>query len=331
MGQDRPLNLMGEGASRRWPKTLLKAAISLCVLGIVLSLVDIDVVLSGLRRIGLQSFFLYLSAFLALHSFSALKWRFFLGLSDCRLRRRDALRCHAGALFGNLCLPGLIGGDLFRLVLASRLTGRTEAVLMGSLADRLADLLALLLLVGVGFIVAMATPEFSANLPREAVATCIVLAACLAASIVGAIWFLRRRSIRRYPRTLARRLLGLLRAWRAFATRPAAALSGLLFCLLLQLGFVALNIVLGRAVGLDLDPRLWFLLWPLAKIIAMAPISFGGIGVREAAFAALVAPFAAAELAVAQSLIWQCVLVMGGLLCGLSIPFMNRMGSATND
>ncbi len=326
MGQPQPIDAPTREPGGRWPKTLIKAAISLCILGLVLSYVDTEVVLTGLRRLGLQAFLLYLSGFLFLHALSALKWRFFVTLSDCTMRRRDALRCHAGALFGNLCLPGLIGGDLFRLVLASRLTGRTEAVLMGSLADRVADLLALLVLVGVGFLAAMATPEFNRHLPADAAVTCVIFFLVAAVSVWAAIALLRRRPIRRYPRPIARRLIGLLRAGRALSARPMAALNGLALCLMLQFGFVALNIALGREVGLDLDPRLWFLLWPLAKIIAMAPISFGGIGVREAAFALLVAPFAAAELAVAQSLIWQCVLVTGGLLCGLSIPFMKHRG-----
>ncbi len=48
----------------------------------------------------------------------------------------------------------------------------------------------------------------------------------------------------------------------------------------------------------------------------MLPVSFGGLGVREAAFAALVAPFGPESLAVAQSLVWQSVLIAGGLAAG---------------
>ena len=34
----------------------------------------------------------------------------------------------------------------------------------------------------------------------------------------------------------------------------------------------------------------WLLAWPLAKLIALAPVSLGGIGVREVALATLLLP-----------------------------------------
>ncbi|MDP6719104.1 MAG: lysylphosphatidylglycerol synthase domain-containing protein, partial [Pirellulaceae bacterium] len=182
-----------------------------------------------------------------------------------------------------------------------------------------------------GLVAATQTRAFDDRLPVDALTACGLI---LMALLVGgglAVWILRKRSIRRYPRAVTRRLIGMTRAMRAFAARPFVAASGLFMCLLLQAAFVSLNVALGHVVGLDLDPRLWFLLWPLAKIIAMAPISFGGIGVREAAFATLVAPFASSELAVAQSLIWQCVLITGGLVCGLSIFMAKRPESGSHD
>ena len=87
-------------------------------------------------------------------------------------------------------------------------------------------------------------------------------------------------------------------------------------CLAIQAGFVLVNLLLGGSMGIALDWRLWYLLWPLAKIAAMAPVSLGGIGVREAAFAALAGRFVAEDRIVAQSLVWESILVVGGLIAG---------------
>jgi uncharacterized membrane protein YbhN (UPF0104 family) len=55
----------------------------------------------------------------------------------------------------------------------------------------------------------------------------------------------------------------------------------------------------------------------LGKVSAMLPVTQGGIGVREAALAALLLPFGVpAVLSVAVGLIWQMVVVSGGLLGG---------------
>jgi len=102
--------------------------------------------------------------------------------------------------------------------------------------------------------------------------------------------------------------------------------SGYLVAVALQSGFVLVNVALGTRIGLDLPLELWFLLWPLAKIAAMVPLGFGGLGVREAAFFTLVQPFGDGALAVTESLIWQTVLIAGGLACGAVWTFWSPAG-----
>jgi len=60
----------------------------------------------------------------------------------------------------------------------------------------------------------------------------------------------------------------------------------------------------------------WLFAWPLAKLSAAVPLTQAGIGVREAALAALLLPFGAApELSVATGLAWDAV-VVGGAIAG---------------
>ena len=50
----------------------------------------------------------------------------------------------------------------------------------------------------------------------------------------------------------------------------------------------------------------------------MLPVSLGGLGVREVAVVALTAPLGVErEIAMAQSLVWQSVLVAGSLSAGV--------------
>jgi len=86
----------------------------------------------------------------------------------------------------------------------------------------------------------------------------------------------------------------------------------------IQASFVLLNAFLGAAIGLQAPLHVWFLAWPLAKLVALLPVSLGGLGVREVALAGLLQPFGVpAALAVAQSLLWETILVAGGLTAGL--------------
>jgi glycosyltransferase 2 family protein len=86
--------------------------------------------------------------------------------------------------------------------------------------------------------------------------------------------------------------------------------------LAVQLAFITLNVILAVACGLELPYRVWLFAWPLAKLSAAVPITQAGIGVREAALAALLLPFGAApELSVATGLAWDAV-VVGGAIAG---------------
>jgi hypothetical protein len=92
-----------------------------------------------------------------------------------------------------------------------------------------------------------------------------------------------------------------------------------------QAAFILANVELARAAGVDVPIALWFFAWPLSKIVATAPISLGGIGVREASLAGILAPFGAEPGAVvATGLIWQSVLLAGGVLGGLVVFCSDR-------
>lgn len=297
-------------------KALVRLVLSGAILFLVFRIVGGEQILDALARVRLSPWLAALAGFLLLHALSAAKWRFFLGLAGARMPLIGALKCYSAGLFANLCLPSLVGGDVIRAGLAMRLSEQKEAVLLGSVADRLSDVVALALLVACGMI---AAPAAAQQVHQGAVSGFFVFSILLACAAAGGLiaWYVTTRvPLRRLPKKLAKFLIKVLRALRAVRGQPARVALGLLFCFGLQAGFVVINIGLGAMMDMDLDVRLWFLLWPLAKIAAMLPVSLGGLGVREAAFGVLVKPFLDSKLAVAESLIWQSVLIAGGLIAG---------------
>ena len=90
--------------------------------------------------------------------------------------------------------------------------------------------------------------------------------------------------------------------------------------------FVGLNILLASAAGVEASAAAWFFAWPLAKLVAMAPISLGGLGVREASLAALLVRFGAApSKVVGVGLLWQTILFAGGLLGGIGLLLLPKL------
>jgi uncharacterized membrane protein YbhN (UPF0104 family) len=297
---------------RGWSLRLLASAL---VLGVLVTLLDKADLAHRLAEFWRASPLVWTGAlllFLLLHAGGAVKWRLFLSLAGAKVPLRSALRFYGAGLFANLCLPTMIGGDVVRAGLAIAGTKEKEAVLLGSVADRLADLVALCGLAAAG---SLLSPSARDALSARGISETTILATflgLLAAGVVGLTLLLLA-----FPRGKLATVDRLRDAVRALRVRPGTALGGFALCLGLQSGFVLLNAWIGSAMGLPLDTAAWFLVVPLAKIAAMVPVSLGGIGVREVAISALMAPLGIArELAVAQSLVWQSVLVSGSLLAG---------------
>jgi uncharacterized membrane protein YbhN (UPF0104 family) len=262
---------------------------------------------------------LVLAGYLATHCIGVGKWRLMVNTAGAGLNILQAARCYFAGLFGSLFLPSLIGGDLVRAALAMRL-GRSKAgVLLGSFLDRIIDFSALALLAAAA---AVLVPGALDVRGRKIFMLLGAAAAVGAAVSAAAIAFVPAG---KFSFRIRRRLVRLRRAGRSMARRPRAMFAALSLALVAQLAFISLSILLAEACGLRLAFRAWLFAWPLAKLSAALPVTQGGIGVREAALAALLLPFGApAVLTVAAGLAWEAIVICGALIGGLFSLLVGR-------
>lgn len=292
-------------------KLWARVAVSVTLLGVILWLLPWPMVLNAVARLSPWHWGGVVLGFLAGHAVGVFKWRAFVRAGRVTFAIRDAVRCYTAGLFANLCLPSIVGGDLLRLVMAGRATGRPEAAVLGGVMDRLTDTTSLALLAGAGAAMAGST-HGSALVRTVSLALLVGLGGgVLVIAIAGT------RPLARWPARLRRPVGRTLVGVRHLRRNPGLALRGLMLSLLIQGGFVMLNAGLGRAIGIEVALGTWFLAWPLAKVVSLVPISLGGLAVREASMAGFLAPFGVPlALGVTVSLLWQTVLIVGGLLGG---------------
>jgi uncharacterized membrane protein YbhN (UPF0104 family) len=293
-----------------WAARLLVSAI---VLAVLLALVPLRQLAAAVRAVPPGLWAAAVALFLAGHCVAAFKWQLLLR-HDGRIPRRAWLRAHFAGLAANLCLPGVAGGDVVRAECLRRSHGSGEQIAVAAVVDRALDCSALLLLAGAGMLITGGS-EMSRRLVLLVGAA--GLAAAAAAAVLGLL--VLKASGRRSG------LVGRLAiAARQLAARPALPLVCLLLSLGVQTMFVIINVRLGLAVGVDVLFAGWLVAWPLAKLVALVPISLAGLGVREAALVAFLRPFGAAAAPVAAAgLLWQSVLFAGGLvgwLAGAAVP-----------
>jgi uncharacterized membrane protein YbhN (UPF0104 family) len=292
---------------RIWQKVTV-SAIGLVVIGILLPWGDVRRALVALDP---SIWPLVLLGFVAGHGAGVFKWRLFISTGRAMLRPIEAVRCYSAGLFANLCLPSIVGGDVLRMAMAGRLSGEPEGALWGGILDRLTDVLALILLIIAG---SMATQQSLPEAQARLLGGGLLLAASLGAAT---LYLIGRTPLSRWPRRLRRPVARSLIAVRRLSRRPGVAVLGLILSLSIQGSFVLLNAQLGAAIGIDVPLAVWFLAWPLAKFAGLLPISLGGLAVREASLAGVLSPFGVPfSMGVLTSLLWQTVLIAGGLMGG---------------
>jgi uncharacterized protein (TIRG00374 family) len=308
-------------ADRRkaWRRFAIRVFASVALLAILLWILPWHEVRGAFARVPPLAFVGAIGIYMCLHLIGAAKWRMVVNAADAGITMLDAVRFYWAGLFGNTFLPSVVGGDVVRAGLALRHARSKTGLVLGSIVDRMVDVLGLAAVAGLGVLVLPSALD--ARSRSIFIGLFIVLGGI---GIIGAAagWlFLRRKLSFR----LRRRIVGLRRAARTMANQPGVVVAAFAMGVVLQTSLVFLTAWLGRLCGIDAPIQVWLFVWPLAKISALTPLTQGGLGVREAAQAALFAPFGVpASLAVAVSLVFQGVIISGGLLGGLLSFLLGR-------
>lgn len=293
-------------------RTWMRAAVTVAVFGGLLLLLPWSDLAEAANRITWQVWIGSLAGFLIGHRLGVVKWRALINVGRGRLPTNDAVAIYGAGLFANLCLPSVVGGDIVRVGLAGRRTGRPEAALFGSIADRLIDIGVTGGLIVIGGLLAHDTLQ---GWTADAAAVFLLV---FGAAGMGAIVAVTRRPLASWPRRFRRPIGRSLVAVRYLSRSPVVAALAVVISVAMQSGFVLLNAWIGRSIGIDVPLAVWFFVWPLAKVAGLVPISLGGLAVRDATLAALLLPAGVtASLGVVAALVWQSVMIAGGLVGGI--------------
>jgi len=239
-------------------------------------------------------------------------WRFVLvvGLCGTHIGPGFALRATLVGGFFSQLLVTFISGDAIRAWLLARrgmaLGRAVEAVLL----DRVIGVIALALLILVGF------AQFLALLPSDTLrygATLLLAAAwggVLAFLAFGRMNGICQKILGRWPW-----LASLASTARHLLANGRAAWLALTLGLVIHLLSVSIFILLFRGLGLPISPWLCIAVVPMVMLITMIPLSIAGWGLRESA---MVVAFAAMDLP--DSDILAASIAFGLIILAASLP-----------
>jgi uncharacterized protein (TIRG00374 family) len=282
------------------------------VLFVIAHIIPVNEVWSRIKLVSPALWVGIFTLFLLGHAFAAAKWRWMIGAGPSYV---TALKAHFAGLAANIALPGVAGGDLVRAAMVMKGSTRKTSLAVGSLADRLIDSASLLVISAAG----------AFWLGAAAGANMLVLFVSVGVMLLfGIVGFVILRPVARLMRSrinagkfavLAGKLAD---AFEEMADRPHVLLGCAAMSIAIQTSFAVMNGVLASNLGAGTSIAMWVFAWPLAKLLATLPISFGGLGVREAGLAGLMAPLGIeAAGVVAASLCWQTILYAAGAVGAL--------------
>jgi uncharacterized membrane protein YbhN (UPF0104 family) len=297
-------------SGRRTGVLVAKAAITACMVGLVLAFADVASVADHLRRAHLPLLGLALLLMLANTWLEAVQFAEIVRALGGTVTNRASFEITLGGRFFGTISPGSFGTDLYR-ALGMRLLGvRTGEAVRLAVASRLMSLLALVPVIAAGLPFAFAYVD-SPGQRAALVAAPLLLLSMLAALAAGG------RLAARFAGWWAgglRAVAGALIAAAAGSPRSPSiwvAASGQ------HLVRVAVFAVIVRALGVDVPLDALFALVPLALLVAMVPVTLGSWGLRELSLVyALAFAGVEADAALAVSIAFGGTGLVFGALCG---------------
>jgi uncharacterized protein (TIRG00374 family) len=215
---------------------------------------------------------------------SVWKWRLLLQARGVVAGFGELYGLYLVGCFFNHFLPTSVGGDVSRGYLLGRARSALAATMASTFMERLTGLTALIALVTVGVVL---------NLRRLATPTLLAASGIAVAGYLLVLWLCFDRRLWALAVSLplpsklglVREKLGrLLEEIRAFGDEPSVLWRTLALSIAFHLGAVLNVWVTGRAFGIHASMLDLLALVPVILLVALVPISVGGIGVMEWAY-----------------------------------------------
>ena len=266
-----------------------RIALTLVLTGLALAYlvwkVDLRTTLDVLLDADLGWFALAVAIMIGTVPLMAVRWRWLLRAQGIDDRRSWLVRTYFTSYTAGQVLPTAIGGDAWRVVETSRRhPGRTGDITAIVLLERGLGGAATLALGAIGFLLAVGRYDVGAYLWIEG-------AFVVATIALGFLFFARSARpllVRLRPMLSWLRLERPLRAFydgvHHYRGHPRLLAGVFAYTTALQAVRVLAIWAAGKAVGIELGPRIYYVMGPLFFLVLLVPFTLNGIAVREAFF-----------------------------------------------
>lgn len=246
----------------------------------------------------------------------ALRWKILMPGSRASVNRLFVW-CFIGTAAG-IVMPSAVAGDALRAVLLGKEEGQLGSSVASTIMGRVFGLIAMICLSLLGIL-------FWPPLASQVSPGRILLLSGTVLATGSGLWLLARfRGSIPWSGKWVRRMESLVGHFSAMAREPGRMALTALLSFLLQGTAILSGWMLFRACGHDLSIAAAMALLPIVMLGTMAPLSIGGVGVREGLTVALFRQFASvpASVSLATNLVSYIAFPLIGIVGGLCWIFL---------
>lgn len=296
---------------------LLKTLVSLSLLSFLFSRIEIAQLLRVLFSAHLSYLVVALAAYFLGQIICSVRWALLARPLGFKNRFKDFVIFYFIGMFFNLFAPSTVGGDVGRVFYLARggakgqerdWTGPTISALISVIADRA---IGLAVLVWIG---AVAMVVFS-TYPLPWIVRYLTFALALG-SLLG--WVLLpplNRFLQRRGHSVGE---GLPFALETYWSNRQIVLQTIVLSLIVHFIQTWMQVLLGRALDVEIPWSYGFILYPLVGVFSALPISLNGIGLREGGYLFLLRQIdISSEKAIAFGLLWFTIVALDSLIGGI--------------
>lgn len=259
---------MNRALESRWLKLLLSAGL----LALLFTYIDTGDIRAAI--VAADPFWVgaAIAAVLASHALCVERWRVLARPLGFEQSYGTFFGAYFTGMFMNLFAPSTIAGDVGRTLLISGDGGRKGMALASVIAERLVGLV---VLVSIGAIAVIAQPQYALP-PGARPLAWLVIPGC----ILG-WWLAPRLASAVFPE--GNRIRTLIEVDLApYWSQPRAVLHAAAIAVVYHVLQIGAYVMIARALGLEAPVGFFYVLAPIVNIAGMLPITFGGVGIREA-------------------------------------------------
>jgi uncharacterized protein (TIRG00374 family) len=267
-------------------RNVARAVVSVAILAIIASRIDLDLVWEISRAADLAWIVLAFALALGGRIFAAIRWYLLLYGSNPGARFGRIVRLvFVSSLFG-MFLPGMLGVDVIRVYGLSKSTSDLALAFTSVMVERLLATAVLVVLVLVSlFFVPPGLPDGLMHVAQVGLFLIVVGSLAIMQSATRAVGDHILDALRLAPIKI--RLHKIYKALDYYKTKPMIMAWSVVAAVVAVAFRIVPAVVIAIALGLEIPLVHFAIFLPLIHFATQVPISIGGLGVRETAFVIL--------------------------------------------